>query len=160
MQIQINVDDLRKMALLSNEAAEKMVQSNNVVSTVVSNHDWKCPERASIDESLELIKKNSLVLDNFCKEFSANVTKWANNYSDSINSQIREDAECEDDIASIISQLTFGGVTSTVSGGKYIRGVTAALKTNSMNESNIVSLCGVSHGINIMDFSTVSIETK
>ena len=159
MLVQINIDELRKIALLSKDAAERMEQSNSVINSVISRHDWKCPERASIDETLELIKGNSVVLNNTFEAFSEKIIQLANGLTDDINEQIRDDAEYDDGIANLISKLTCGGVTSTVSGGSNIGEVTTALKSSSMDESNISSLCGSSHGINIMDFSVISSDT-
>lgn len=156
MLVQINIDELRRIALLSKEAAEKMEQSNSVISTVISTHDWKCPERAKIDETLEVIKGNSVVLNNTFEAFSEKVIQLANDLTDDINDQIRDNAEFDEGIANLISKLTCRGVTSTVSGGSNFGAVTTALKTSSMDESNIASLCGASHGINIMDFSVIS----
>ena len=139
MVTQINVDELRRIAVLSTDAAAKMEDSNNVISTVVSKHDWKCPERVAIDDSLELVKGNSAVLNNTFEDFSAKIVQLANDFTDYINNQIRDDAECDDDIASIISDLTCGGYTSTVSGGNNICSVTSALKSCSIDETNIAS---------------------
>ena len=159
MLVQINIDELRKIALLSADAAEKMEQSNSVISTVISKHDWKCPERVSIDETLELIKGNSSVLCNTFESFADKITQLANDLTDDINDQIRDDAEFDDSVATLISKLTCGGVTTTVSGGRNISKVTTALKDASMDESNITSLCGASHGINIMDISVIGSDT-
>ena len=111
MIIRINVDELRRIAILSGDAATKMNDSNTVISTVISKHDWKCPERVTIDETLETIKANSVVLNDAFEEFSNKVVELANNYTEYINDRIRDDAELEQDIAEIISGLSFGGVT-------------------------------------------------
>ncbi|MBR4009831.1 MAG: hypothetical protein K6E26_05785 [Clostridiales bacterium] len=155
MIIRINVDELRRIAILSGDAATKMNDSNTVISTVISKHDWKCPERVTIDETLETIKANSVVLNDAFEEFSNKVVELANNYTEYINDRIRDDAELEQDIAEIISGLSFGGVTSRVSGGVYTTGLTTAMTKSSMNEANIVSLQGASSKINIADFSMI-----
>ena len=153
MLIQINTDELRRIALLSNDAAIKMNDSNTVISTVISKHDWKCPERVSIDEALETLKANSAVLNTVFEDFSTKIIELANSFTESINNQIRDDIECGEEIAEIINMLSFGGTTARVSGGMNTSGLTNALKTSAMNESNIVSLQGASSRINIMDFS-------
>ena len=153
MYIQIDVNELRRIAILSRDAATKMSNSNTVISTVISKHDWKCPERVSVDESLEVIKANSAVLNSTFEDFSTKVTELANNYTEYINNQIRDEAEIDQDIAGLISELSFGGVKTTASGGNNTAGLTSALKTSSLNESNIASLHGANNRINIMDFS-------
>ena len=94
MLIQINTDELRRIALLSNDAAIKMNDSNTVISTVISKHDWKCPERVSIDEALETLKANSAVLNTVFEDFSTKIIELANSFTESINNQIRDDIEC------------------------------------------------------------------
>ncbi|MBP5418074.1 MAG: hypothetical protein J6Y58_11195 [Clostridiales bacterium] len=153
MIVQINVDELRRIALLSTDAAVKMSESNTVISSVISKHDWKCPERVTIDDTLEAVKSNSVVLNTAFEDFSSKVYELANNCTEYINNQIRDDAECAAELSSIISNLSFKGVTSTVSGGTNTNGVTAALKSSSMNEANIASLQGASQKISVMEFS-------
>lgn len=152
MLIQVSVEDLRSIAVLSSEAAEKMDSSNTVINTVVSKHDWKCPERVSIDESLESLKANSVVLNNTFHTLSEKLIEMANDFTSYINQQIREDTVYSDDIANVIANLLGEGVT-TVFSGENIGGVISSLESTSMDASSIASLHGADHGINIMDFS-------
>lgn len=158
MLIQIDVDELRSIALLSADAAAKMEESNNIINTVISKHDWKCPERTRIDETLENLKDNSSKLNSVFEDFSSNVIRMANNFTTYINNQIRDDVEYQDDIAGIISGFSGNVAVSSVSGGNNISSVTTSMESVSMNEANLSSLHGASHGISIMDFSLFSEE--
>lgn len=152
MLIKLDVDELRSIAPLAVSAAEKMEESNAVITSIVSSHDWKCPERASIDESLERIKSNSVVLNNAFVDFSNNIISIANGFTDYINEQKRFDVTYSEDVANLLLILGSSG-TSTVSAGNNVGGIVSAMEMNSMHTSNIASLHSASREINIVDFS-------
>ena len=152
MLINVRIDDLRTIAVLSSDAAGKMEAFNGVISTVISRHDWKCPERVRIDESLESLKGNAVVLNNTFQSFSTKLFEMANDFTSYINLQTRDDIVFSDEMANIIFSMLGEGVT-TVSAGKNIIGAISSLESSSMDVSNIASLHGANHGINIMDFS-------
>lgn len=156
MQIIINVDELRSIAPLAVRAAEKMNEANTVISSVISTHNWKCPERAVVDESLETIKDNSKLLNDTFIDFSNRITEIANEYTDYINEQKRFDIEYHDDIASLMSKIGALNCKTTVSSGSHVAGMVSDLEMTSMHSSNISSLHGASHGINIVDFTLFS----
>ena len=153
MEIQVNVNELRTIALLSSEAAERMDTSNKIISTVESKHDWKCPERDRIDNSLETIKRNAVILNNAFSDFSKYVFEMANMVTEMINNKVRDEAGYEDDVVSIICGLMGKRAASIVSGGSNVNSVVSSIEASSLNESNIASLHGSSHGINVIDFS-------
>lgn len=156
MHIRLNVDELRSIAPLSAQAADKMEASNNIITSVVSTHNWECPERASIDESLERIKKNSVLLNEAFASFSNKIIELANGYTDYINNDKRFNIEYDDSIASLLSLMCSSGKNITVSSGCSVAGVVSSMEKNSIHSSNIMSLHGVTHDINIVDFSLFS----
>ena len=153
MKIVLNVDELRSIAPLAMRAAEKMNETNSILSGVVSNHDWKCPERTAVDESLERIKDNSRVLNDAFVDYSNNIIEIANDYTDYINEQKRFDAKYSDDLSNLLTEISSWGIKSTVSTGSNISGVVSDMEAVSMHTSNISSLHGASHGISLVDFS-------
>ena len=153
MKININVDELRSIAPLAISAAEKMNETNTIISGIISKHDWKCPERVSVDESLERIKDNSKILNDAFIDFSNNIVEIANDCTDYINDQKRFEAEYSDDISSLLSEMSSWGTNSTVSTGSHISGLVSDMEAVTMHTSNIASLHGVSHNISIVDFS-------
>ena len=153
MLIKLDVEELRSIAPLSVSAAEKMEESNAVISSIISSHDWKCPERAAIDESLEKIKRNSGVLNDAFIDFSNSIINIANGFTDYINEQKRFDITYSDDVANLLILLGSSNGVSNVSLGSNVGGIVSAMETSSMHTSNIASLHGASHEINIVDFS-------
>lgn len=153
MKVRINVDELRTIAPLAIDAAEKMNITNDIITGIVSTHDWKCPERVTIDENLTKIKDNSNVLNNAFVEFSNNILEIANDYTDFINEQKRFDIGYSEDIGSLLSTMSSFGATSTVAAGQHMAGIVSNMAASSMYSPNIMSLNGASHGINIVDFS-------
>lgn len=153
MDVFINVDDIRIIAGLSNEAAEKMNDANSVINSVVSQHNWKCPERKKVDESLERIKNNSVALNDAFIGFSSGLISVANSFTDYINYDYRTDAAYTDDLASLLSKYRTGSSLTVTNYGSNIGNVISSLESASLDTTNIASLHGSSHGINIVDFS-------
>ena len=153
MRVLINVDELRSISSLAVNASEKMRECNGVIETIVSKHDWKCPERVAIDESLENIKSNALVLSEAFVDFSLEMTQAANDYTDFINEQKLFDSRYMDDVAKILAESSFMGTPTTISSGNNIGGVVNELESTSLDTFNVASLHGANHGISIMDFS-------
>lgn len=153
MRINLNVDELRSIAPLSANAAEKMNESNEIISSIVSTHDWKCPERVTIDESLEKLKNNSVLLNEAFIGFSHDIIDIANGFTDYINADKRFNIEYDDEIASLLSLMYSSNKKTTVSSGSNVAGIVSSIETNSMHSSNIMSLHGSTHDINIVDFS-------
>ena len=159
MQIVLDLDELRYIATLSVSAAEKMDEANGIIGTVVSKHDWKCPERTPIDESLERIKENTVVLNNSFSMFSAQIVEIANDFTDYLNDQIKSDTEYSERVACMLARYNSDGpVESTVSSGKSIGNVVSSLENSTMDASNLASLQGANHGINIVDFTLFTNE--
>lgn len=159
MQIVLDLDELRYIATLSVNAAEKMEEANSIIGTVISKHDWKCPERAPIDESLEKIKENTVVLNNSFSMFSTQIVEIANDFTDYLNDQIKTDTEYSEGIACLLAQYNSDGpVNTTVSSGNAFGQVVSSLKDSTMDASNMASLQGADHGINIVDFSLFTNE--
>lgn len=158
MIVNVNVDELRSLALLAVDSANKMKETDSVISKIVSKHDWKCPERVKIDETLEGIKSNSIVLNNTFESFSSKLVEMANMFTDFINDEIRDDAAYDDDIACAITNLMGGRAVTTINCGNNIGTLSSELEATSMNASNISSLYSSTHGINIMDFSLFNEE--
>jgi len=153
MKVKINVDELRTIAPLAIDAAEKMNITNNIITGIVSTHDWKCPERVAIDEELTKIKDNSNVLNNAFVDFSNSILEIANDYTDFINEQKRFDIGYSEDVGSLLAKMGSYGATSTVSSGEHMAGIVSNMAASSMYSPNIMSLSGASNGINIVDFS-------
>ena len=158
MQIILDIDELRTIASLSVSASEKMEEANSIISTVVSKHDWKCPERAPIDEALEKIKNNTVVLNNSFSGFSTEILDIANGFTDYVNDQIRVDTEYSDSIACLLSEYCSEHIVTEKSSGVNFGNAVSALESNSMDASNMASLQGAGHGINIVDFSLFTEE--
>lgn len=158
MQILLDIDELRKIATLSVSASEKMEEANSIISTVVSKHDWKCPERAPIDEALEKIKSNTVVLNNSFSGFSTEILDIANGFTDYVNDQIRVDTEYSDGIACLLSKYCSDETVTEVSSGVNFGSAVSTLEFQSMDASNMASLKGAAHGINIVDFSLFTEE--
>lgn len=159
-QIIIDVDELRTISTLSVTSAQKMDEANNVIGTVVSQHDWKCPERVKIDESLETIKSNVLELSDSFNDFASKITEIANTYTEFINSQIQMNNSYMQDIAELICSKdgVFENISSVAghSIGGNISSVASRLEANSLDTANIASLHGVNESISILDFSSIS----
>lgn len=153
MQILVNIDDLRQLATLSAEAAESMTDANNVISTVVSKHDWKCPERVNVDEMLETLKKNSVALNQVFTEFSNDLIKTANSYTDFANDCERDKLTYMEDVMSRLSGFSFGNMPKTVNSGCNIAETVSTLEASSTDLTNISSLHGSAQAISIIDFS-------
>jgi len=151
--IVIDIDELRTIANLAVSASEKMNESNAIIGTVISKHDWKCPERVPLDETLEKIKGNTVILDESFTSFSTEIVNIANGFTDYVNDQIREDTEYVDDVAGLLSRYSSEGIVTEVSSGNNIGAALTDLQSTSMDASNIASLSGADHGINIVDFS-------
>jgi len=149
----INVDDIRIIAGLSNEAAEKMNEANSIVGTVVSQHNWKCSERTKVDEALERIKSNSVVINEALSDYSTGLIAVANSYTDYLNNEYRSETTYADDLATLLSKFSSKSSTSAICTGNNISNLVSSLEASSMNTSNIASLHGSTHGINIVDFS-------
>ena len=154
MQIFIDVDGLRTISTISVDAATKMDEANSIVTTVVSQHNWKCPERVRIDEALETIKNNFIELSNTFTDFSVQITNIANSCTDFINEQTRMNLAYMDDVASIISELNVGNVISGSSHGGSIVPICGDLSNVTLDSANFNSLHSASDPINIMDFSS------
>ena len=154
-KIIIDVDELRNISTLSVESALKMDDANMKISTVVSQHDWKCPERVGIDDALETIKKNVADLSDTFNDFAAQITDIANEYTEFINSRSRMITSYAEDLASVISELGMDGVMTGHSIGGSIP-VVADLANSSLDTANVAALHGSSEAINIMDFSLFS----
>lgn len=175
-QILIDVDELRTISTLSVESAIKMDEANTVIGTVVSQHDWKCPERVAIDEALETIKSNVLELNETFSDFASKITEIANAYTEFINMQIQMDNSYLQDIASHISSIWIPPeVTGDISPvpipiGKElpadgmiaiaadVNSVVNSLEKHSLDTANIASLHGAANGVSIMDFSVIRNE--
>ena len=145
----LDIDELRSFATLSSSAAEKLNEANSVMNTVVSQHDWKCPERVPIDETLEGLKENVNKLSDGFQIFSARIVELANGYTEFINEQMRFNSTYMDGIA---NHLAMGSTKTTLSAGNNIKNVMSEAESSSCDISNIVSLHGYSHGISILDF--------
>ncbi len=153
MQILVNIDDLRQLATLSAEVAENMNEANNVISTVVSKHDWKCPERITVDEMLESLKKNSVVLNQVFTDFSNDLIKTANSYTDFANECERDKMTYMEDVMNRLSSFKFGNITQNVVSGSNIAATVSSLESASTDLNNIFSLHGAAQPISIIDFS-------
>ena len=153
MQILIDVDELRTISTLSAESAQKMEEAGMVITTVVSRHDWKCPERVSIDDSLETIKNNVVELTDLFRDFSSQIIEIANAYTDFINNQIRMNATYMEDVASLMTELNSEGAIVGSSYGGQLSNVVSSLEDSSLDSSNIASLHSANEPINMLDFS-------
>ena len=156
MQIHIRIDDLKLIATLSTEAAEIMNDANKVIDSIVSKHDWKCPERDSVDEMLDRLKANAKVINQVFSVFSSDLVMKANNYIDIINDRERDKAKYMDDIMSRVSTFGSANMTKKVAFGQKTESAVEALESSSVNISNISSLHGATHGISIIDFNLFS----
>ena len=153
-QIIIDVDELRTISTLSVESASKMDEANSVIGTVVSQHDWKCPERVAIDESLETIKANVLELSDSFNSFASEITDIANTYTEFINNQVRMNTEYMESVANLVAE--FGSANGVVYGhstGVRVSELVSSMEANSLDTANIASLHGSSCGASIVDFS-------
>lgn len=155
-QILIDVDELRSISTITVEAAQIMDEANAVVNTVVSEHDWKCPERVSIDESLETIKSNISDLSEIFVDFASKITDIANAYTEFINSRTRLITAYEQDMVSLLSEFNADGALSGTSRGGRIDSVVNSLESSSLDASNVASLHGSEASIGIMDFSALN----
>ena len=152
-QILIDVDELRTISTLSVEAAQKMDEANTVIGGVVSEHDWKCPERVEIDESLEDIKKNVMELSDAFNGFATDITEAANAFTEIINSQIQMNTSYMEDVASLLSGFGSNFPVVGHSHGGNMANYTELMASSSLDTANISSLHGACDGISIMDFS-------
>lgn len=166
-QILIDVDELRRVSTLSVESAQTLDEANAIIGTVVSQHDWKCPERVVIDEALETIKTNVLELSDSFNDFASKITEIANTYTDFINSQVQMNTAYMHDLAGLLGVAGIPGhsIGGNPFSGYIIRGqsqggqvsqVLNSLEENSLDTANISSLHGASVGAQIVDFSTIS----
>ena len=153
MRIIVSVDDLRTISVLSVNAAEKMNEANEVINSVVSEHDWKCPERVAVDQTLENIKENSVILNNAFMDFSKQIAVIANDYTDFINSEGQFEATYLDDVGALLSLLSSKTNTSDIMSGNNTCTIVSDLASESLNTANIASLNGATRGISIVDFS-------
>lgn len=152
-QIIIDVDELRTISTLSVDSAQKMDEANTVIGTVVSQHDWKCPERVAIDESLETIKANVHELSDTFNDFAAKITEIANTYTEFINDQVRMNTSYLESVANLASEFGFNNAVTTVSYGGNTSNVINSLEASSLDTANVSSLQGAGHGISVVDFS-------
>ena len=81
----IDIEELRSISTQCVNASVRMNDANEIMEKVVSEHDWKCPERVQIDESLERIKSNFGVINEAFIDFSDKLTDIANGYTDYLN---------------------------------------------------------------------------
>ncbi len=153
MDVYINVDDIRMIAGYANEAAEKMNEANGIINTVVSQHNWKCTERMKVDESLETIKSNSNSINEAFSGFSLGLIAVANEFTDYLNYGYRTDTVYADEISTLLSRYSSGKSLNLVNSGSNFNNLFSSLESSSMDTSNIASLHGSTHGINIVDFS-------
>lgn len=152
-QILIDVDELRTISTLSVESAQKMDEANTVINTVVSEHDWKCPERVKIDETLETIKSNVVELSEAFNVFATDINEAANAFTEFINSQIQMNTAYMEEVAGLLSSFGCNGVTTGQSCGANIGNIVSSMESSSLDTANISSLHGATDGISIMDFS-------
>ena len=155
-QFIIDVDELRTISTLAVKSARKLEEANAVISKVVSQHDWKCPERVEIDESLETIKTNALELRNSFDDLSANITTIANSCTDFINSSTQMNNSYMQDLAGCL--FSQGAVTVGQSKGGNLAKVVSALEKNSLDTANIASLHGAAVATSIVDLPLISGE--
>lgn len=155
MRFLFNINELRTIATLAKDASEKMNEANDAISKVVSQHNWKCPERVGIDESLEQIKLNTLTLNEIYQTFAVLVTEEANEFTDFLNEKARMETAYLEDVASTLSSLGGSAVPAVVASGSGANNVVKELVKNSMHTSNVLSLHGANHGINLIDFSGI-----
>lgn len=153
MKIVIDIDELRSISILSGNAANKMDEANIKVQSVISKHDWKCPERVAIDESLGRIKENVSVLNDAFVDFASQITEIANDYTELNNSESRFDTEYMDSLATLLTELSSDGAASIETQGGNFHDIVSDLESVSLDTANIASLHGCEHGINIMDFT-------
>ena len=151
----IDVDELRNISTIAVESAQKMDEANANISTVVSQHDWKCPERVGIDEALETVKSNVQELSVSFTEFASKVTEIANHWTDFINNKTQMDNTYMQDIAAFLSATQGGAIVGHSHGGN-IASVVTSLESQSLDTANIASLHGSSFGASIVDFSSIS----
>ena len=152
-QILIDVDELRSISTITVEVAQIMDEANSVVGAVVSEHDWKCPERVAIDEALESIKSNISDLSEIFTDFASKITDIANAYTDFINARTRLITAYEQDMVSLLSNFSSDGVISRSSHGAQMSSVVNGLESNSLDASNVASLHSSTDAISIMDCS-------
>ena len=81
----IDIEELRSISTQCVNASVRMNDANEIMEKVVSEHDWKCPERVQIDESLERIKSNFGVINEAFVDFADKLTDIANGYTDYLN---------------------------------------------------------------------------
>lgn len=151
--ILIDVDELRAISTIAVESAQKMDEANANISKVVSQHDWKCPERVGIDEALETVKSNVQELSVSFTDFASKMTEIANHWTEYINNKTQMENNYLQDIAAFIGQP--GKLISHTSGGN-IAAICSKMEENSLDTANIASLHGHSTGASIVDFSSIS----
>ena len=99
------------------------------------------------------MKKNSVALSEAFNSFSDSLITLANGFTDFTILRDREEVTYMDDVMSRMVSFTSGTLTNNVSSGENISSVVSDLELSSNDLSNITSLHGVTHGINIVDFS-------
>ncbi len=151
MEILLDVDELRTISAVSVDAAIKMDEANAVITTVVSQHNWKCPERVKIDESLETIKGNFTELSNTFNDFASQITNIANACTDFINTKTRMETSYIEEISSLFSSFEMDNV---ISGSSRAVPICTDIANISLDTANIFSLHGAANPINLMDFSS------
>ena len=155
INIYIDVDEIRTISTIAVESAQKMDEANANISKVVSQHDWKCPERVGIDEALETVKSNVHELSESFTGFASKMTEIANLWTEFINNKTQMDNSYMQDIAAFLSGQQFGAVSAHSLGGN-VSNVVKSLESNSLDTANISSLHGHSTGASIIDFSAIS----
>ena len=155
-QIVINVDELRSISVISVEAAQVMDEAYKLISAVVSEHDWKCPECVEIDNSLETIKGNIIVLSDIFTDFASQITEIANAYTEYVNNQTRMNAAYEQDIVSLITEFNSDGLISSSSHSAQVSRAINELESTSLEASNVAALHGSANAINIVNFSSLT----
>lgn len=155
-QIVINVDELRSISMISVEAAQIMDEANNIINSVVTEHDWKCPERVNVDNSLETIKTNISVLSETFTDFASQITEIANTYTEYVNNQTRMNTAYEQDIVSLITEFNSDGMIKSSSHSGQVSSAITELESTSLDAANVASLHGSADAINIVEFSALT----